>query len=97
MQVVGKHEVEFFFAHAPVRPTSMPQSPAVVSVDANLVAFWWVNTTSNRHDASMEVSVMPENGINIPVLVNSRDIEANTPLLKFKAKANDLQGSYSIG
>ena len=83
---VAEEMVEFFIS-APPKPACLPLNPASVQPGSSMIAFWWVGTTANKKEATLELSEITQNGFTIPVLTNTSVLPPHTPLLKFKAKA----------
>ena len=52
--------------------------------DAMVAAYWYIATTDRKADANMIESTVNKRGIDVPVLVNLKDIDAYTPLLWYK-------------
>ncbi len=46
--------------------------------DAIVVAYWYIATTDKKSDANMIESTVHKRGIDVPVLVNLKDIDAYT-------------------
>ena len=95
---MAEEMVEFFIS-APPKPACLPLNPASVQPGSSMIAFWWVGTTANKKEATLELSEITQNGFTIPVLTNTSVLPPHTPLLKFKAQAaapKQLKGAKVI-
>lgn len=70
---------------APSKPSFVPTNPNSIPDGSLLVPYWWVGYTSNKKEANMADDEVVQNGITIPVLVNTVDLAQYTMLLKYKA------------
>ena len=52
-----------------------------------MVAYWWVEETSNTKLVNMTDDVIEKNGVSIPILKNSVVLEPHVKLYKYKAAA----------
>jgi len=85
---VGKHDVcgesvEFFILPA-ARPI-VDETASEFHAESIVAAFWWVATTANKAEANMEMDVITKNGINVPILTNTKALEPYIKLVRYKA------------
>jgi hypothetical protein len=98
-QSLGKFEIENrkkpmeFFANPLSKPPARDgefewPKPAVLAENTilSVVAFWWIGTTHEKTQANMALEFVTKNGIAIPVLTNTSDLQPHTKLLRYKAK-----------
>ena len=50
-----------------------------------MVAYWWVDDTSNKKLVNMVEDTVEKHGVTIPILRNSVPMEPHTKLYKYKA------------
>ena len=91
-------QTEFCFTLAPSKPPIKAAHELSFAPDALVSPYWWVSTTHIEKDANMEAAVTVNNGITIPILINSRDLEPFSRLCKYKAKeaAQSLRGGANV-
>ena len=66
-------------------PKPMTKEGTAWPKDAMVAAYWYIATTDRKADANMIESTVSKRGIDVPVLVNLKDIDAYTQLLRYKA------------
>ena len=69
-----------FFATPPGKPKTHE-----VKDDSFLAAFWWVGTTPKAKEANMQMTTASVNGLDIPIMKNSKKLAPYTRLLRLQA------------
>jgi hypothetical protein len=80
---VHEHNGTSYYIIEPPKP-AFDASKSTFPHDAIIAAFWWVGNTDDNKQANMSWTTVTKNGISVPMLTNSVEIQPFTKLSKYR-------------